>query len=225
MTRKGSEVRVLYGPPAESAGQTARSAAGVRGRATRRWRPWLHSPPAYADRTPIRTLGHGSLAAADFARVALGAGIEVIVDVRRYPGSRRHPHFGPSMPEWLAEAGLAYRWLPALGGRRRPAATSPNTGLRNEQFRGYADHMASAEFARGLTELRDLAAERAVGSVAVMCAETVPWRCHGSLLADYLTLIERETVEHLFHDGRLTSHVPTPGARLTLTGELVYSSP
>ena len=158
-------------------------------------------------------------------RLVSGAGVAVIVDVRRYPGSRRYPHFGPSMPEWLAGAGLAYSWLPALGGRRRPAADSPNTGLRNEQFRGYADHMRSVEFATGVDELLVLAAGSPEGAVAVMCAEAVPWRCHRSLLADYLTLIEAVTVEHLFHDGRLTSHAPTRAARRTLDGNLLYSSP
>lgn len=178
---------------------------------------------AYADRTSIRTLGHGTLDAAEFTRLAVEAGVEVIVDVRRYPGSRRHPHFGSSMPQWLAEAGLSYRWLPDLGGRRRPVASSPNTGLRNEQFRGYADHMASAEFVTGVAELLDLASGTAVGAVAVMCAEAVPWRCHRSLLADHLTLVAGVAVQHLFHDGRVTAHVPTPEAGRTLDGRLVYT--
>jgi uncharacterized protein (DUF488 family) len=129
------------------------------------------------------------------------------------------------MPEWLAETGLAYRWLPALGGRRRPAADSPNSGLRNEQFRGYADHMASAEFAAGVAELLALGTDSPDGVVAVMCAEAVPWRCHRSLLADHLTLVEGVKVEHLFHDGRLITHTPTRGARRTLSGQLVYSAP
>ena len=157
--------------------------------------------------------------------MAAGAGIEVIVDVRRYPGSRRHPHFGASMPEWLAAAGLSYHWLPALGGRRRPSASSPNMGLRSEQFRGYADHMATVEFTTGVSELLELAAGVRVGAVAVMCAEAVPWRCHRSLLADHLTLVEGVTVEHLFHDGRLAPHVPFREARRTLDGPLVYSAP
>ena len=128
------------------------------------------------------------------------------------------------MPEWLAEAGVAYHWLPALGGRRRPAADSLNTWLRNEQFRGYADHMASAEFAAGVAELLALVARFREGAVAVMCAEAVPWRCHRSLLADYLTLVEGQKVQHLFHDGRLAPHVASRGARRTLTGELVYTA-
>ncbi len=180
---------------------------------------------AYAERTPVRTLGHGTLAAGDFTRLVVAAGIAVVVDIRRYPGSRRYPHFGNSMPEWLAEADLAYRWLPALGGRRRPNADSANSGLRNEQFRGYADHMGSAEFAAGVENLLALAADFPDGAIAVMCAEAVPWRCHRSLLADYLTLIEGRTVEHLFHDGRLRAHAPSRGARRTLSGQLVYSAP
>jgi len=171
----------------------------------------------------IRTLGHGTLGADDFAELARAAGIEVIMDIRRYPGSRRSPHFGASMPEWLGDAGLSYRWVPALGGRRHPAPGSPNAGLRNEQFRGYADHMASAEFAAGVSELLDRAAGAAPGAVTVMCAEAVPWRCHRSLLADHLNLVEGVTVEHVFHDGGVCAHVPTAGAGRILTGELVYS--
>ncbi len=129
------------------------------------------------------------------------------------------------MREWLPQAGLAYRWLPALGGRRRPAATCPNTGLRNEQFRGYADHMASAEFAAGVAELLALVADSPDGAVAVMRAEAVPWRCHRSLLADRLSLVEGVEVEHLFHDGRLAAHASTRGARRTLGGQLVYGAP
>lgn len=180
---------------------------------------------AYADGTPVRTLGHGTLGAAEFTRLAIAAGISLVVDVRRHPGSRRYPHFGSTMPEWLAEADLGYRWLPALGGRRRPAADSPNTGLRNEQFRGYADHMASTEFAAGIAELLALAGESPGGAVAVMCAEAVPWRCHRSLLADHLSLIDGMEVEHLFHDGRLATHAPGRGARRSLSGQLVYSAP
>ena len=134
-----------------------------------------------------------------------------VVDVRRYPGSRRHPHFGrEAMEGWLAEAGLGYRWLPALGGRRTPLPDSPNVGLRNPQFRGYADHMASEEFREGCADLLDLAR---TAPVAVMCAESVWWRCHRRLLADHLVLVSGVDVEHILPGGRLSSHSPTEGAR------------
>lgn len=114
------------------------------------------------------------------------------------------------MSVWLGEVGVAYRWVPALGGRRRDAAGSPNVGLREPAFRAYADYMATAPFAGGVSELLALAND---GAVAVMCAESVWWRCHRRLIADHLVLVERRNVEHLFHDGRRDSHSPTPEAR------------
>lgn len=160
----------------------------------------------------VRTVGHGTLAADDFASLVKAAGVEMVVDVRRFPGSRRHPHFGrDEMEHWLPESSIGYRWLPSLGGRRSPAPESVHVGLRNPQFRAYADHMESEEFAAGVAELLALAAS---ASAAVMCAESVWWRCHRRLLADHLVLVESQAVEHLFHDGRLQSHPPTPGARV-----------
>lgn len=168
---------------------------------------------------PVRTVGHGTLAADDFAALLTAAGAATVVDVRRYPGSRRHPQFGrPAMEAWLPDHAVAYRWLPALGGRRSPAPGSPNTALRNDQFRGYADHMASEEFAAGVEDLLGLAAS---ASVAVMCAEAVWWRCHRRLLADHLVVVHGVAVQHLFHDGRLVDHRPSPEAR-RVDGRLVY---
>jgi len=160
----------------------------------------------------ICTLGHGTLDADDFATLVELAGIAEIVDVRRYPGSRRFPHFASdAMSAWLGDRGIAYRHVPALGGRRKVVADSLNMGLRNEQFRAYADHMESREFAGGVEELLD----RAGGHpVAVMCSESVWWRCHRRLLADHLVLLDGQPVEHLFHDGRLQVHPPTPEARV-----------
>ncbi len=114
------------------------------------------------------------------------------------------------MARWLPEGGIAYEWMPSLGGRRRPDADSPNTGLRNAQFRAYADHMATDEFAAGVADLLDLAART---STAVMCSESVWWRCHRRLVADHLVLVERTPVEHVFHDGRTSAHPVTPEAR------------
>ena len=160
--------------------------------------------------TTIRTLGHGTLPATDFIALCRSAGIETVVDVRRFPGSRRYPHFGSSMAAWLAEAGLGYRWLSALGGRRAPDPDSVNVALRNAQFRAYADHMASEEFGQGCAELLALARS---GQVAVMCAESVWWRCHRRLLADHLVLVAGIEVGHILPDGRLSPHRPTEGAR------------
>ncbi len=168
---------------------------------------------------PLRTVGHGTLEAAAFAEVVGRAGVEVVVDVRRFPGSRRHPHFaGDDMAAWLPAHGLAYRWLPSLGGRRRPAPDSINVALRNDQFRAYADHMAIDEFASGVADLRALMASH---PVAVMCAESVWWRCHRRLLADHMVLVEQAPVDHVFHDGRVDAHRPTPEARPG-DGHVVY---
>src|SRR3954470_21769692 len=153
---------------------------------------------------PIRTVGHGTLAAADLADLLAGAGVRRVVDVRRYPGSRRHPHMAAeAMADWLPGHAIAYTGITALGGRRRPDPASPNRGLRNEQFRAYADHMASDEFRGGVADLLALAAE---APVAVLCAESVWWRCHRRLLADHLVLVARRPVEHILPGGRRSPH-------------------
>ena len=156
-------------------------------------------------------MGHGTTTADAFAALVRGAGIDTVVDVRRFPGSRRHPHFAKDeMSRWLADHAVTYRWLPALGGRRHSDAASPNVALRNPQFRAYADHMATEEFAGGVRTLLDSAAS---AEIAVMCSESVWWRCHRRLLADHLVLVEGVEVEHLLHDGRRVAHPVTTGAR------------
>ena len=159
----------------------------------------------------IVTVGHGTLPSAAFAALVREAGLDAIVDVRRFPGSRNNPQFGgEEMRRWLPEEGVAYQWMPTLGGRRKASPASPNVALRNVQFRAYADHMASNEFGGGVGELLELAS---AARVAVMCSEAVWWRCHRRLLADHIVLIAGLRVQHLFHDGRLADHPITPGAR------------
>jgi uncharacterized protein (DUF488 family) len=160
----------------------------------------------------IHTVGHGTLAADTFAELLQTAGDAQVVDVRTFPGSRHNPQFGrDAMERWLPAAGLAYGWLPELGGRRRPRAGSRHVALRNDAFRAYADHMETDEFHHGVERLLgDLADDQAV----VMCSESVWWRCHRRLLADHLVLVHDVEVVHLMHDGRLTPHPLTEGARL-----------
>jgi uncharacterized protein (DUF488 family) len=170
----------------------------------------------------IRTVGHGAQAAETFAGLITAAGVGHVLDVRSYPGSRRHPHFGrAAMEDWLPAAGVAYSWDPRLGGRRRPVPESRHTGLGHEAFRAYADHMEGAEFAAGVADLLDLASAPPDGRVAVMCAESLWWQCHRRLLADALVLVHGVAMEHVMPDGRLVPHHPTEAARVE-GGGLVY---
>lgn len=151
-----------------------------------------------------------------------GAGVQLVVDVRSAPGSRRSPQFGRAeMQAWLPGAGVSYRWEPLLGGFRRPAPSSPNVALRHASFRGYADYMASDVFGEALARL---AAEADRQVTAVMCAETLWWRCHRRLIADAAVLLGGAAVWHLGHDGRLTPHRLTDGVRRDAAGYLIYDA-
>ena len=148
------------------------------------------------------------------------AAIKTLVDVRTAPGSRRHPHFGAKALEaTLGALSIAYVHLPELGGRREPRADSPHRALRVAAFRGYADHMGTAEFARGYERLTSLARE---SRTVFMCAETLWWRCHRRLIADRLT-VDGWTVTHLFAPGKSEPHRLWDAAR-TLDGHLVYDA-
>jgi uncharacterized protein (DUF488 family) len=167
----------------------------------------------------LHTVGHGTLPAEDFAQLLRAAGLELVVDIRTHPGSRRHPHFGQSaMEQWLPEHGLAYAWEPALGGRRTPRPDTPHAALQVPAFRGYADHMETAEFRAALD---GVLAEAAARPTAVMCAESVWWRCHRRLVSDAAVLLRSERVVHLMHDGRVTEHPPMNEARID-GARLVY---
>ena len=169
--------------------------------------------------TRLISVGHGTLPEDDFIQLLHGAEVESLVDVRTAPGSRRHPHFRrQTMDEWVPAAGIAYRWEPRLGGLRKPAPNSPNVALRHSGFRAYADHMATTEFVDAVDEVL---AEAATRPTTVMCAESLWWRCHRRLIADFATLVRGADVRHLMHDGRLAEHRPTEGVRRVGDG-LVY---
>jgi uncharacterized protein (DUF488 family) len=165
----------------------------------------------------ILTIGHSTHELPAFLELLRGQGVAALADVRRFPGSRRMPWFGAEpLGAALDAAGIDYLHLPALGGRRRPLPDSPNGGWRLAQFQGYADHMASDEFAAGLRQLEDVARAR---RTAVMCAEAQWRRCHRRLLADAL-LARGWEVTHV--DGRgavephtLTEFAVADGERLT----------
>ncbi|MDJ1132974.1 DUF488 family protein [Streptomyces iconiensis] len=149
-----------------------------------------------------------------------GAGVEAVVDVRTAPGSRRDPDAGRErLRIWLPEEGIGYRWEKRLGGFRSAAADSPDVVWRNESFRGYAGYTREPEFLGAMEELLDGAERR---TTAVMCGETVWWRCHRRVIADFAVLVAGVPVLHLMHDGRLTPHPPLPGARVRDDGLLVY---
>jgi uncharacterized protein (DUF488 family) len=155
------------------------------------------------------TVGHSTHPLEGFLALLRAHAVEQVADVRLTPRSRRHPHFNAeALAAELPEQGVAYRHLPALGGRRRPRPDSPNGGWEHEAFRGYADYALTAEFAAGLEDLCSLARERAT---AVMCAEALWWRCHRRLIADRLTVLGW-TVCHIDAGGGLTEHELPPFA-------------
>ena len=154
----------------------------------------------------IRTIGHGTRAIEELIALLRAQSVAQLVDVRTIPRSRRNPHFHrEALAETLPTAGIAYVHMSRLGGLRKTRADSVNLGWRNASFRGYADYMETPEFARGLEALIELARQR---PTAIMCAETVSWRCHRSLIADALTA-RGIAVEHILAAGRAELHVLT----------------
>ena len=168
---------------------------------------------------PLFTVGHSTRSLDELVELLRAAGVTQVVDVRRFPGSRRHPQFGAErLAEGLAAAGIAYGHEPSLGGRRQPLPESVNTAWRNDQFRGYADHMASAEFAAGLAALQRAAAER---PTAVLCAEAYWRQCHRQLLADAMAAAGWDVV-HLLWGGGREPHRSIPELRVDADGRLSY---
>jgi len=164
------------------------------------------------------TVGHSTHPIEEFLALLRVAEVEQVADVRRFASSRRHPQYGAeALSAALAEQGVGYEHLAALGGRRPVLPGSCNDGWRIAGFRGYADHLRSDEFADGLASLEELAAR---GSVAVMCAEAQWWRCHRRLIADRL-IVGGWRVLHLDGGGRLHEHELTEFARVE-DGSLTY---
>lgn len=171
-----------------------------------------------ADR--IWTIGHSTRTLDEFLALLAAHEIEAVADVRRYPGSRRWPHFGrDALAGELENRKLAYEWFPELGGRRTPAADSANTGWRSSAFRGYADYMATAEFAEGLDRLVNLALGL---RTAILCAEALWWRCHRGLVADVLRWSGFD-VTHIMGPSSAVEHPYTAPARI-VDGRLSYTA-
>ena len=171
-------------------------------------------------RNPVFTVGHSTRPVEELITLLGQVAADLIADVRAFPRSRTNPQFnGPALEASLAQAGIAYRYLPALGGRRRGRReSSPNMLWRNESFRAYADYAGTAEFRAGLEELYALTGGH---RCAIMCAEALWWRCHRRIIADYLLAAGFEVV-HILGPGKLTPATLTPGARQSGDGGLIY---
>ena len=174
----------------------------------------------------LLTVGHGALDQEGLGSLLTGMGIERVVDVRRFPGSRAHPHVArEALEKWLPAWGVEYRWEPRLGGRRAlrkdQVAESPDTWWTVTAFRAYAGWTRSAEFQEALQELLFEARTR---RLTVMCSESVWWRCHRRLIADVTVLGHGLPVHHLMHDGRLRPHLPAEGARRLRPGCVVWDA-
>jgi uncharacterized protein (DUF488 family) len=169
----------------------------------------------------IWTIRHSTRTIDKFISLLEEHGIKLLADVRLLPGSKRYPQFNrETLADSLGRAGIRYEHFPELGGRRKPRKDSPNTAWRNESFRGYADYMATGEFHKGVRRLLDLAAE--VGPTAMMCAEAVWWRCHRSLISDYLKAVDIEVI-HIQDVKKTEPHPYTSAARI-VNGELSYAA-
>ncbi|HSP60158.1 MAG TPA: DUF488 domain-containing protein [Ornithinimicrobium sp.] len=175
----------------------------------------------------LLTFGHGTLDSPGLAHLVRDAGIALVVDVRRFPGSRTNPAAKrPALEETFGQVGVGYRWDERLGGRRRltpeQRADNPDTWWRVEQFRAYAAWTRAPEFRAGLADLLgDLAADPR-GRTAVMCSEAVWWRCHRRIVADVVLGEHGASVGHLMHDGRVDPHSLSEGARRGPDGRLVW---
>ncbi|MGY3040913.1 uncharacterized protein (DUF488 family) [Rhodanobacter sp. TND4EL1] len=167
----------------------------------------------------IWTVGHSTRTLEELLALLDDYGIKAIADVRRFPGSRRYPHFASeAMAASLPAHGITYQWIPKLGGRRKVQPDSPNTAWRNASFQGYADYTGTAEFAEGLAELLALAARQ---PTAMMCAEVVWWRCHRSIVSDVLKWRGIEVI-HIIDATHVTEHPYTSPARI-VDGQLSYA--
>ncbi|MGZ3182328.1 MAG: DUF488 domain-containing protein [Telluria sp.] len=169
----------------------------------------------------VSTIGHSNRPLEDFLALLLRNDIDCVLDIRTVPKSRHNPQFGQDqLPAALFAAGLGYRYLPGLGGLRHARKDSPNAGWRNASFRGYADYMQTPEFADNVDVVACLARQ---ARVALMCAESVPWRCHRSMVADAL-LVRGIEVRHIIGPQAPKPHRLTPFAQVAGT-HITYPPP
>jgi len=168
----------------------------------------------------IWTIGHSTRKIDIFLSLLKENGIKLVADVRMYPGSKRYPQFGrEALAKSLSKHRIGYEHFSELGGRRKAKPDSKNAAWRNESFRGYADYMETEDFHKGIERLIDLAQKS--GPTAIMCAEAVWWRCHRSLISDYLKARGVE-VMHILDHKKVEPHPFTSAAKI-VDGELSYS--
>ncbi len=168
----------------------------------------------------VFTIGHSTRSIGEFIRLLEAHGVQRVLDVRRIPRSRHNPQFSrDQLPPALRRARIYYRHLPGLGGLRRARGDSLNTGWRNASFRGYADYMQTTAFQLSLDRCIAFARRE---SVALMCAEAVPWRCHRTLIADAL-VARGIQVKEIASGVRSVAHVLTPWAQVKGT-EVTYAA-
>jgi uncharacterized protein (DUF488 family) len=167
----------------------------------------------------IWTIGHSTREIGTFISLLEENGIKLVADVRSLPGSKRYPQFNKEeLADSLGKSGIRYQHFPELGGRRKAKPDSQNTAWRNASFRGYADYIETPEFRKGIERLVDLA--KKTGPTAIMCAEAVWWRCHRSLISDYLKIRGTEVL-HILGPGKTEPHPFTSAANI-IDGELTY---
>jgi len=167
----------------------------------------------------IWTIGHSTHTLEKFIAMLESFSIELVVDIRSFPGSRRYPHFNKeSLAVSLSKSNIEYMHLVDLGGRRKPKIDSRNNGWRHVAFRGYADYMETDSFKKAIVTVENLGNEK---RLAYMCSEAVWWRCHRSLVSDYLKH-KGWTVIHIMTLGKGEEHSYTSPARI-VNGDLVYS--
>jgi len=169
----------------------------------------------------ISTICHSTCTLATFISLLADHGIKALADVRSLPGSKRYPQFNKeTLADSLGTVGIRYEHFPELGGRRKPKPESKNIVWRNQSFRGYADYMETEQFSKGVERLLNLAAE--AGPAAIMCAEAVWWRCHRSLISDFLKVRDTEVMHIL--DAKKTEPHPYTSAARTVNGALSYAT-
>jgi uncharacterized protein (DUF488 family) len=167
------------------------------------------------------TIGHSNRSFEEFTHLLEEFQIQVIADVRRFPSSRKFPHFNQdTLSDLLDAEGIQYVWMEALGGLRqgRTNEASPNMGLKSPAFRNYADHMMTEEFQDAVQKLLGMVPN---GRTAVMCAEKFFWKCHRRLLSDFL-VAQGVVVEHILEPGNVKPHKLTTGAIITEEGGVIY---